>query len=157
MKRFLITVNKNLIILSPAYKSFNIFEMLPLELSQCISQKALICCASISILNSSRIIKFEEYCTRVTKFSTNPFFIFQRFECYTTLILKELLYNKNQSFYFYFKKRRNLHNYITYISYITYITIYKYICRRCNSSYYGETNRHLKVRSGEHIGISPLK
>ena len=32
----------------------------------------------------------------------------------------------------------------------------KYTCGRCNSSYYGETDRHLKVRSGEHIGISPL-
>ena len=29
-------------------------------------------------------------------------------------------------------------------------------CGRCNSSYYGETERHLKVRSGELIGISPL-
>ena len=34
--------------------------------------------------------------------------------------------------------------------------VYKYTCGRCNSSYYGETDRHLKVRSGEHIGISPL-
>ena len=34
--------------------------------------------------------------------------------------------------------------------------VYKYTCKRCNSSYYGETVRHLKVRSGEHIGISPL-
>ena len=34
--------------------------------------------------------------------------------------------------------------------------VYKYTCRRCNSSYYGETDRHLKVRCGEHIGISPL-
>ena len=33
---------------------------------------------------------------------------------------------------------------------------YKYTCERCNSSYYGETDRHLKARSGEHIGISPL-
>ena len=33
---------------------------------------------------------------------------------------------------------------------------YKYTCGRCNSSYYNETDRHLKVRSGEHIGISPL-
>ena len=30
------------------------------------------------------------------------------------------------------------------------------MCGRCNSSYYGETNIHLKVRSGKHIGISPL-
>ena len=34
--------------------------------------------------------------------------------------------------------------------------VYKYTCGRCNSTYYGETDRHLKVRSGEHIGISPL-
>ena len=34
--------------------------------------------------------------------------------------------------------------------------VYKYTCGRCNSSYYGETDRHLKVRSGEHIGIPPL-
>ena len=34
--------------------------------------------------------------------------------------------------------------------------LYKYTCGRCNSSYYGKTDRHLKVRSGEHIGISPL-
>ena len=30
------------------------------------------------------------------------------------------------------------------------------MCGRCNSVYYGETDRHLKVSSGEHIGISPL-
>ena len=30
------------------------------------------------------------------------------------------------------------------------------MCRRCNSSYYGETGRHLRVRAGEHIGLSPL-
>ena len=34
--------------------------------------------------------------------------------------------------------------------------VYKYACGRCNSSYYGETDRHLKDRSREHIGISPL-
>ena len=33
---------------------------------------------------------------------------------------------------------------------------YKYTCGRCHSTYYGETDRHLKVRSGEHIGISAL-
>ena len=27
---------------------------------------------------------------------------------------------------------------------------------KCNSSYDGETDKHLKVRSGENIGISPL-
>ena len=34
--------------------------------------------------------------------------------------------------------------------------VHKYTCGRCNSTYYGETDRHLKVRSAEHIGISPL-
>ena len=34
--------------------------------------------------------------------------------------------------------------------------VYKYTCGRCNSSYYGDTDRHLKVRSGEHIWISLL-
>ena len=34
--------------------------------------------------------------------------------------------------------------------------IYKYTCERCNSSYYGETDKHLKARSAEHTGISPL-
>ena len=32
----------------------------------------------------------------------------------------------------------------------------KYTCGRCKSSYYGETERHIKVRSGKHNGISPL-
>ena len=34
--------------------------------------------------------------------------------------------------------------------------VYKYACRSGRSSYYGETDRYLKVRSGEHIGMSPL-
>ena len=34
--------------------------------------------------------------------------------------------------------------------------VYEYICGRCNSSYYGQTETHLKVRSSEHVGISPL-
>ena len=34
--------------------------------------------------------------------------------------------------------------------------VYECTCDRWNSSYYGETERHLKVRSGEHIGISLL-
>ena len=33
---------------------------------------------------------------------------------------------------------------------------YKFQCGRCNTSYYGDTERLLKVRSGEYIGISPL-
>ena len=44
---------------------------------------------------------------------------------------------------------------ITYLSTVSRV-VYKYTCERCTSSYYGETDRHLKVRSGEHIGISTL-
>ena len=41
----------------------------------------------------------------MTMFSTNPYFIsIQRFESYTTLIVKELLYNKNQIFLLLFQK-----------------------------------------------------
>ena len=32
----------------------------------------------------------------------------------------------------------------------------KYMCGRCSSLYYNETDRRLRVRSGEHIGISPM-
>ena len=32
----------------------------------------------------------------------------------------------------------------------------KFQCGLCNESYYGECVRHLNVRIGEHIGISPL-
>ena len=34
--------------------------------------------------------------------------------------------------------------------------IYKFQCGLCNDSYYGESIRHLDIRSGEHIGVSPL-
>ena len=34
--------------------------------------------------------------------------------------------------------------------------VYKYTCNRYNSIYYDETDRLLKVSSGEHLGISPL-
>ena len=34
--------------------------------------------------------------------------------------------------------------------------VYKYTCGRCNSSCYGETDRHVRVRAGEDIGLSPL-
>ena len=34
--------------------------------------------------------------------------------------------------------------------------VYKFQSGRCNVSYYGETDRHLRIRSGEHISISPL-
>jgi len=34
--------------------------------------------------------------------------------------------------------------------------VYKFSCSSCNATYYGKTERHLNVRSGEHIGKSPL-
>ena len=34
--------------------------------------------------------------------------------------------------------------------------IYEFQCGLCNEFYYGEYMRHLNVRIGEHIGISPL-
>ena len=34
--------------------------------------------------------------------------------------------------------------------------VYKFSCGGCNAAYYGKTERHLSVRSGEHIGKSPL-
>ena len=177
-------------------------------------------------------------------FLTNPYFnIFQRFECYTTLIVKELLYNKNPrnimkkyheelnflkqvflrngyplsfidkcfkmvinklvikrpqvttvekktlilslpylgdislqtrtklrksfksilnccKFQIVFKSQRKLANVFRFKDRLPFDLVsgvlYKYTCGRCNSSYYGETDRNLKVRSGEHIGISPL-
>ena len=52
------------------------------------------------------------YTARMAKFLTGPYFIVQRFECYTTLIVKELLYNKRLKFFTFFSK-----------SFITYITI----------------------------------
>ena len=30
------------------------------------------------------------------------------------------------------------------------------MCGRCNSSYYSETDRHLRVGAGKRIGLSPL-
>ena len=34
--------------------------------------------------------------------------------------------------------------------------IYKFRCSNCNITYYGETERHLKVRAGERISTCPL-
>ena len=33
---------------------------------------------------------------------------------------------------------------------------YKFQCGNCNTTYYGKTECHLKVRAGEHISTSPL-
>ena len=34
--------------------------------------------------------------------------------------------------------------------------VYKFQCGLCNESYYGESIRHLDIRSEEHIGVSPF-
>ena len=34
--------------------------------------------------------------------------------------------------------------------------IYKFSCGRYNATYYGGTCRHLSIRVGEHLGVSPL-
>ena len=35
-------------------------------------------------------------------------------------------------------------------------TVYKFLCSNCNITYYGQTERHLNVRSGEHLSLSSL-
>ena len=59
-----------------------------------------------------------------------------------------------------FKSQRKLANAFRFKDWLPFDlvsrVVYKYTCGRCNSFYYGEMDRHLKVRSGEHIGISPL-
>ena len=59
-----------------------------------------------------------------------------------------------------FKNQINLSNVFHFKDRLPYhlmpCAVYKFRCGRCNASYYGETDRHLKIRSGEHIGISPL-
>ena len=59
-----------------------------------------------------------------------------------------------------FKSQRKLSNLFRFKDRLPYDlvsgVVYKYMCGRCNSTYYGETDRHLKVRSGEYIGISTL-
>ena len=34
--------------------------------------------------------------------------------------------------------------------------VYKFKCGLCNESYYGESIRHLDIRSGEHIDVCDL-
>ena len=59
-----------------------------------------------------------------------------------------------------FKNQINLSNVFPFKDRLPYhlmsCVVYKFQCGRCNASYYDETDRHLKIRSGEHIGISHL-
>ena len=34
--------------------------------------------------------------------------------------------------------------------------VYKFLCSNCSITYYGQTERHLNVRSGEHLSLSSL-
>ena len=57
-----------------------------------------------------------------------------------------------------FKNQRNLANVFQFKDRLLFdlVSWLVYTCGRFNSSYYSDTVRHLKVRSGEHIGISPM-
>ena len=56
-----------------------------------------------------------------------------------------------------FKRQRKLANVFRFKDRLPFDlvsgVVYEYTCGRWNSSYYGETDRHVKVRSGEHIWI----
>ena len=52
--------------------------------------------------------------------------------------------------------QNNFHNELVYMKDIFLKNVYKFQCGRCNACYYGETDRILKVRLGEDIGISLL-
>ena len=59
-----------------------------------------------------------------------------------------------------FKCQRRLSNSFRYKDPIPKVltsdVVYKFHCGLCNESYYGESIRHLDIRSGEHIGVSPF-
>ena len=59
-----------------------------------------------------------------------------------------------------FKNKINISNAFRFKDRLPYdlmsCVVYNFQCGRCNTSYYGKIDRHLKIRSGEHIGISPL-
>ena len=58
------------------------------------------------------------------------------------------------------KNQRNLSNLFRFKHRLPYdlvsCVMYKFQCGRCNTSFYGETDWHSKVRLEEHIGISLL-
>ena len=59
-----------------------------------------------------------------------------------------------------FKSQNKLYNNLCFKDHVPQVltsgVVYKFQCGLCNESFYGECVRHLAVRSGEHIGISPL-
>ena len=63
--------------------------------------------------------------------------------------IKVIFKSKNRlSSFFKFKDSIPLH--------LSFHLIYKFQCSNCKITYYGETERHHKVRAGEHISTSPL-
>ena len=70
-------------------------------------------------------------------------------QCNKKFFKKVIFQSKNQlSIFFKFKDSIPLH--------LCFHLIYKFQCSNCNIIYYNETERHLKVRAGEHISMSPL-
>ena len=59
-----------------------------------------LCRLWLCFVSSNKHSSLKRYGARMTKFSTNTCFILERFKCYTTIIFKELLYNKKISFLF---------------------------------------------------------
>ena len=41
-------------------------------------------------------------------------------------------------------------------TYLNHCVVYKFVCGGCNSTYIGQTTRHIRTRFAEHLGISPL-
>ena len=62
----------------------------------------------------------------------------------------------NPCFYAFGDAFRVLHFYCTNKTPLRSNIVYKFMCGRCNATYYGQTCHHFKVRVGEHSGISPL-
>ena len=59
-----------------------------------------------------------------------------------------------------FKSQRKLRNIFQFKDRLPFDVVsgvkHKYKCGKCNYSYYRKKDRHLKLKPGEHIGISPL-
>ena len=56
----------------------------------------------------------------------------------------------------YFRSKTEKGNTTTIPLYLRSHLIYIFHCSNCNITYYGETERHLKVRAGKRISTSPL-
>ena len=82
--------------------------------------------------------------------------------CLRTLLIKKTI-NSNISFCkinFFFKLSTRLANFFRFKDKIPLCLnsniVYKFMCGRCNATYYGKTCHYFKVRVGKHSGISPL-